>query len=408
MVEKIRLTEGEHELRLEKCCGRVSRREILTWALLGAGALALKPIAALAAPAPASPRGVGPSFALAERSLRSLVARQAVATDDPWVVMHGIRAMGKGFNVAGGSAVEYLASSELREKEVAGQKYLHMPREVEGHENTFLKTVLEAGVGLDHPIPAAGRRHAVADLVESAKRLFTFDPTLSPFDKSRDEIAWSIIAFSMTTKPSQDRWKNTEGQEIRFRDVVDAAFTTAESASAEFLGAMKRGVMPAWKDRISNFTCGGTHLIYSLAVAVRYGHAGKRGRERLSDQLSLLIWRLKADLVLLDQYYEKVARVFPAQTTAWRPYQLDSRLKFLGHAFETLSYVRLQELYSLTAEQEQQVQTAKETLRESILEVNDLGVTEFKKTNRKLYDLLIGDACHAYHGIHMVPGVNQV
>ncbi len=408
MVEKSRMTEGEHELRLDRCCGRVSRREILTWALLGAGALALEPFAALAATAPASRRGAGSSFDLAEQALRNLVARHAMATDDPWVVMHGIRAIGKRFNVAGGSAVEYLSSSELREKEVAGHKYLHMPREVEGHENTFLKTVLEAGVGLDYPITAAGRRHAVADLVEGAKKLFSFDPALSPLDNSRDELAWSIIAFSITTRPDQDRWKNAEGREIRFRDVVETAFTTAESASAEFLGAMKRGVMPTWKDRISNFTCGGTHLIYSLAVAVRYGYLGKRGRERLADQLSLLTWRLKADLVLLDQYYEKVARVYPAQAQAQRPYQLDSRLKFLGHAFEILSYVRLQELYSLTAEQEQQVHAAKQTLGETILEVKDLSLTAFKKTNRKLYDLLIGDACHAYHGIHMVPGVNQV
>lgn len=402
------MTEGERELSLDRCCGGVSRREVLTWALLGAGALALEPVVALAAEAPSSRRAAGSSLAQAEGALRDLVFRHATATDNPWGMMHGIRAVGNRFSVAGGSAVEYLSSRELREKELAGQKYLYMPREVEGHANTFLKTLLEAGVGLDLPITAAGRRHTVADLVESAKKLFAFDPTLSPVDNSRDELAWSIIAFSITTKPGQDVWKNAEGREIRFRDVVEAGFTTAESASADFVAAKKRGVMPAWKDRISNFTCGGTHLIYSLAVAVRYGHLGKRGRERLADQLSLLIWRLKADLALLDQYYEKVARAFPTKTEGWRPYQIDSRLKFLGHAFEILSYARLQELHSLTPGQEEQVQTAKQTLAETILEVKQLRLTALKKSNRKLYDLLIGDACHAYHGIHMVPGVNQV
>jgi hypothetical protein len=405
---KVWMTEGERELSLDRCCGGMSRREVLTWALLGAGALALEPVVALAAEAPASRRGTGPSRAQVEGTLRDLVSRHAMATDNPWGMMHGIRAVGNRFSVAGGSAVEYLSSRELREKELAGQKYLYMPREVEGHANTFLKTLLEAGVGLDLPITAAGRRHTVADLVESAKKLFSFDPTLSPVDNSRDELAWSIIAFSITTKPGQDVWKNAEGQEIRFRDVVEAGFTTAESASADFVAAKKRGVMPAWKDRISNFTCGGTHLIYSLAVAVRYGHLGKRGRERLADQLSLLIWRLKADLVLLDQYYEKVARAYPTKTQGWRPYQIDSRLKFLGHAFEILSYARLQGLYSLTPGQEEQVQTARQTLAETILEVKQLSLTALKKANRKLYDLIIGDACHAYHGIHMVPGVNQV
>jgi len=401
------MTEGERELPFDRCCGGVSRREILTWALLGAGALALEPVGSLAAEAPASRRGTGPSLAQAEGALRDLVSRHAASADNPWAMMHGIRALGKGFSVAGGSAVEYLSSRELREKELAGQKCLYMPREVEGHENTFLKTLLEAGVELSTPITAAGRRHTVAGLVDSAKKLFSFDPTLSPVDNSRDELAWSIIAFSITTKPGQDVWKNAEGQEIRFRDVVEAGFASAESASADFLAAKKRGVMPVWKDRISNFTCGGTHLIYSLAVAVRYGHLGKRGRERLAEQLSLLIWRLKADLVLLEQYYAKVARVYPAKTQASRPYELDSRLKFLGHAFEILSYVRLQGLYVLTPEQEQQAKAAKQTLAETILEVKNLNLIAFKKTNRKLFDLLIGDACHAYHGIHMAAGVNQ-
>jgi hypothetical protein len=404
---KVWMTEGEQEVPLDRCCGGVTRREVLTWALLGAGALALEPVGSLAAESPASRRGTGPSLAQAEGALRDLVSRHAAAADNPWAMMHGIRALGNRFSVAGGSAVEYLSSRELREKELAGQKYLYMPREVEGHENTFLKTLLEAGVELSTPITAAGRRHTVADLVESAKKLFSFDPALSPVDNSRDELAWSIIAFSITTKPGQDDWKNAEGQEIRFRDVVEAGFASAESASADFLAAKKRGVMPVWKDRISNFTCGGTHLIYSLAVAVRYGHLGKRGRERLAEQLSLLIWRLKADLVLLEQYYTKVARV-PSKTQAWRPYELDSRLKFLGHAFEILSYVRLQGLYVLTPEQEQQAKAAKQTLAETILEVKNLNLIAFKKTNRKLFDLLIGDACHAYHGIHMAAGVNQV
>jgi hypothetical protein len=405
---KVWMTEGERELSLDRCCGGVSRREVLTWALLGAGALALEPIVALAAQAPASRRVAGPSLAQVEGALRDLVSRHATATDDPWAMMHGVRAIGKGFSAAGGSAVEYLSSHHLREQEVNGGRYLYMPGEVEGHANTFLKTLLEAGVGLGYSITAAGRPHTVADLVESAKKLFSFDSTLSPVDNSRDELAWSIIAFSITTKPGQDVWKNAEGREIRFRDVVEAGFTTAESASADFVAAKKRGVMPAWKDRISNFTCGGTHLIYSLAVAVRYGHLGKRGRERLADQLSLLIWRLKADLVLLDQYYQKVAHAYPTKTQAWQPYQIDSRLKFLGHAFEILSYARLHKLYSLTPEQEEQVQTAKQTLAETILEVKQLSLTALKKTNRKLYDLFIGDACHAYHGIRMVSGVNQV
>jgi len=403
---KVWMTEGEQEVPLDRCCGGVSRREILTWALLGAGALALEPVGSLAAESPASQRGARPTLPQAEGALRDLVSRHAAAADNPWAMMHGIRALGNRFSVAGGSAVEYLSSRELREKELAGQKYLYMPREVEGHENTFLKTLLEAGVELSTPITAAGRRHTVADLVESAKKLFSFDPALSPVDNSRDELAWSIIAFSITTKPGQDDWKNAEGQEIRFRDVVEAGFASAESASADFLAAKKRGVMPAWKDRISNFTCGGTHLIYSLAVAVRYGHLGAEGRRRLGDQLSLLVWRLQADLWLLDRYYEDVAKVYP-KAEGGKLYKLDARLKFLGHAFEVLSYVRQHQLFSPSPAQRREIQNAQRLLEAALAELQQVDMVVVRKTDTKLDNLFAGDACHAYHGIHMVRGVNQ-
>ena len=391
---------------LDRCCIGVSRRDLLRWGLLGAGAWALEPVMTLADQAVAVPGEASPALASTERALRDLIVRYASAPDDPWAAMHGVRAIGKKFTVAGRSAIDHLSARTLQEKAEGGRKYLVMPPAAEGHSNTFLKTLLEAGVGLDHQITVAGRRRTVTDLLQDARQLFAYEP--GKINGSADNLSWSIIAFAITTPPNQDQWRNAKGQQIKLRDVVRYAFDTVDWASADFRKTMAEGRTPTEKDRVSNLTCGGTHLIYSLGVAVRHGHLGEEGRRRFAEQLRLLIWRLRMDPLLLDAYYKTVAKAYPNKTARWRPYQLDSRLKFLGHSFEILSYNRLFRLIPLTTEQKRQVTQAGQTLAQTIREVTKLNLQTIKRENPKLFDLLVGDACHAYHGIHMVRGENQV
>lgn len=388
------------------CCRGVSRREILRWGLLGAGVWALEPVLALADRALAVQGGPVPTFAKVEAPLRDVISRYASLTDDPWAVMHGVRAIGRSFRAGGGPAIDYLTSHELKEQAEDSRRYIRMPVAVEGHADTFLKTILEAGVGLDQSITAAGRRRTVANLLDDARAVFSYDP--HKINGKADDLAWSIIAFCITTDPKRDEWQAAHGQQIRLREVVRYGFETLEWASADFRKAMQEGRTPAWKDRVSNFTCGGTHLIYSLGVAVRYGHLGDEGRERYARAIGLLIWRLRVDLHLLEEYYKTVAKAYPGKEADWRPYEIDSRLKFLGHAFEILSYNRLNRLVPLTADQEREVQWAAGRLTQTIHEFKQVNLGKIRQTNRKLFDLLIGDACHAYHGIHMVVGENEI
>lgn len=282
-----------------------------------------------------------------------------------------------------------------------------MTPDAEGHFNAFLKTLLEAGVGLDHAFVVQGRRQTVGDLLSSGKTLFVFDTTLSPLDETRDEAAWSVIAFSMTTPPNKAVWKNAIGQEIRLHDVIASLFAAVEQGSAEYATAMQQGIMPSRKAPIAGFTCGGTHVIYSLAVAVRHGHLGEEGRRRLASILNILIWRLKADMHLADQYYRAMAKTnTPAD--ARHLHHLDTRLKFLGHAIEIIQYVRLFGLYTPTVAQEAEIRAATEILAAAILEAGRADIASFRRGDPQLYAFLIGDACHAYHGLTMARGVNQV
>jgi hypothetical protein len=339
--------------------------------------------------------------------MRGLVRRYASVKDDPWAMMHGVRAFGKGFMLDEGPAVDYLCSHSLQTQTARGRQYLVMTRGAEGHFNTLLKTLLEAGVGLEHPFVVQGRRQTVGDLLSSGKALFTFDPTLSPLHDTRDEAAWSVIAFSITTPPDKAVWKNAVGQEIRLHDVIGSLFNAVELGSAEYSKAMLQGIMPDQKAPITHFTCGGTHVMYSLAVAVRYGHLGEEGRRRLARILDLLIWRMKADTYLADQHYQAMAKT-DTSADFQRLYHLDTRLKFLGHAMEILQYVRMFGLYTPTAAQEAEIRAATETLAAAILEVSRADIASFRRQDPRLYSLLVGDACHAYHGLTMAKGVNQV
>ena len=59
--------------------------------------------------------------------LKAIILEHATARDNPWLLIHGIRAMGPGFSVGSGSAVEYLCSRYLRQKRVSGTACLYMP-----------------------------------------------------------------------------------------------------------------------------------------------------------------------------------------------------------------------------------------------------------------------------------------
>ncbi|MBI4379639.1 MAG: hypothetical protein HY574_00370 [candidate division NC10 bacterium] len=381
----------------------MSRRRFLQAASAWAGGIVLSgalPKAATGAqPAPLLPSTLDGT----RRILTPLINTYARLEDDAWALMHGVRAMGPGFSIKGANAVDLLCSRVLKRKRVAGGSYLYMPVEQEGHSNAFLKTVLEAGVSPSHRFKLDGRRYTIGDLVSHAKGLFTFDPKTI----DRDEIAWTLIAFSLQIPPSHDTWTNAYGQRIRFADVVRFGFDTLDETTQEFRRAKARGVMPEEKDAIMAFTCGGTHLVYGLASCVGNGHGGEELRRRLKDHLDLHIWRLHADGYLMERFYRQ-ATPPPGLERIYDLFFRDAVIKFYGHSFEILSYVKHRRLWTPTADQAHAIERAGVTLANAVKGIEGVDLFEFRRTNLRLFHLLVGDSCHAYHGIHMAPGVNQV
>ena len=321
----------------------------------------------------------------------AIIRRHAVAPDDPWAVAHGLRGLGRDFTINGGRrAVDYLLENVLVTLPANGKGALGFPIEVEAHPNMFLKTLLEAGVPLDHAFTHEGRRRTLRDVVDGARGLFR--PT--PVSSVPNALPWSLIALTRTTTPLRHQWTNAWGEPVALDLVVERALRLLEQASVPLAQAMREGRPETAHAPVHGFTCGGTHLLYALLTAVQAGYTGKDRRERVQQQVDLLVWRLSADLDLIERFYGARAGIAGA---SW--HALDAKLKLLGHGAECLAFATLHDVVRLAPSQQARRQAAIATLRGMLrdLEARDLG--EAKALDRELYRQLIGDTCHARHGL---------
>jgi hypothetical protein len=135
-------------------------------------------------------------------------------------------------------------------------------------------------------------------------------------------------------------------------------------------------------------------MIYSLLSAVHAGYTGKDRRERVQQQVDLLLWRYTADLDLIDRFYG--ARAGNAGAS-W--YALDAKLKLLGHGEECLAFAALHDVVGFTPSQRERRQVAVAAVRRMLRDLEARSLTEPKALDRELYRQLIGDTCHARHGL---------
>jgi hypothetical protein len=337
---------------------------------------------------------------VASNDLGRIVTQNAKARDDPWLLIHGIRAMGKDFPVGQQKAIDYLCSHYLRQRSVNGETYIYMPIDYEHHPHCFLsEAILDAGVPLDYIFQSNGNTYSVADLVSAARALFEFDPLTSDSDTLvADKLAWSLTTFAYTTDPADDTWINAYRNQIRFSSVIDSAIAVLERGTQHLQSAMHNpGAMPT-TDGVHDFACAGTHLIYGLTTCLKFGHHTNGLTERMKPQFDVLIWRLENDLKLIDIYYDQLGSEYPADVE--RMYRLDTKLKFLGHTFEIINYIYRFKLFEPTTAQQGTIARARQGLSQVVHEIASDGIDKYKE-DRILFKLLVGDSCHAYHAISM-------
>jgi hypothetical protein len=325
-----------------------------------------------------------------DQGVRQFIERYAIGPTDPWALVHAIRGVGKGCQVNGESAAGYVLRTCVRAQEVNKRRYLYIPAHIEVHSNMFLKTFLEAGVPASEMFACAGRVYQLKDLCDGAKALFRFNP--ETFD--RDDLAWSLIAFS---ELQAHEWENAYGERIQLKDVAAFGVRTLQEATQGLKPYAAGGLPLPQKLPIHSFTCGGTHLCYSVLVAARHGVLPASAGEIVGEQLQGLIYRLHADPELIDRYYRDISTAPGVDL-----FRAGAKLKILGHALECLGYAQTHGLLQPSPLQRQQIAQAAQEVRGLLAHILTLDLAAIQRRHAQLVQQVVGDTCHAFRGLSLV------
>lgn len=372
------ITQSSRSFFPATCHPPLTRRQLL---VAGGAALASVPLG----------RGGRRAHAKAKDDGASIVRRHAAVRDDPWLAAHGVRAMGREFALPGGRrVVDHLLENVLTTVPAGGKPVLGFPLDVEVHPNAFLKTMLEAGVPLDYAFTHKGSRRTLQDVVSGARALFR--PTLVVADANA--LPWTLIALTRTTSTMRRQWTNGWGEPVDLDALVEAALRLLEQASQPLMQAMQDGQPETRQVPVHGFTCGGTHLIYGLLAAMYAGYTGKDRSRRMQQQADLLLWRLSAEPDFIERFFRSKGN---AAGDFW--YEFDAKFKLLGHGAECLAFALRHDVVKLSPAQQAQWQGAEAGLRRMLVDLEERNLGEAKTQDRELYRQLVGDTCHARHGL---------
>lgn len=326
---------------------------------------------------------VGTGTNATAEALRNLVMMRALTSDDPWVLMHVVLALGPNARVAKGPILDVVTEQFVVAVERGGREYESFPVNVEAHPNHFLEIMAAIAVPATRRFTTKAGAITTADLLVSAKALFA-PTTAGP------ELSWTLSVFTAAMPADADRFTNADGQTFTVAALVETAAQAAEVGYADTVAAM-RGTKPYGRSTLQTYACNGTHVLYGLYDALRHGYEGKRLRERLRDLTRASYFRLGAEVALIDQALGGAGQQLNADA---------AKLQFLGHSIENLRYAEHHGIYVPSAAERQQLATAERQLAEvvqRIATVHDLDA--LASAVPRAYRIVLGDACHALHGL---------
>ncbi len=383
------------------------------------------------------PRVVPADQASARQAAEEMLVHYTNDLANPSSIIHAVRGLGRGFRLADGTnAVDHLCQRYALDREVGGQRLVYFQREAEVHENSFLKTFLEARVPESQPIVVGGRQYRLSDLARSGQALFRCDPTdLYRFDAQQyrydptfvppqlpqgagvtddehgaatgdlihEHLPWGLIAFSRLVSPERPTWTNAFGETIDLHAVLDRSLAAYESTCALGQEAMTRGeIAPAnFRNAIKKYSCFGLHTVYSYLVAWHRGHVPNDLPNRMKWMIDLLTYRLKSDaLAIVDDYAREAKGAASPIVQAFTTHAL---VKLYGHAFEAINYARLHRLIDFTPSQERRIEAGEQGLRESIVQLRAM---DWAMLRNRLGDKFISDIVialgHAVRGMRLL------
>ena len=352
--------------------------------------------------------------------------------DTPSALIHAVRAFGRKYKRADGSnTVDHLCATCAEEKPANGRNLVHFKRaNYEVHENSFLKTFIEAGVPFEEPVLAGANKYTLKDVADHAKLLFRIDPNnLAKFEPNytREHLPWGLIAFSNLMKGGAGSWTNAWNEKIDLLEVVDKAALEFETlcsavATSEASGAE---ITDAFHKAASDYTCFGGHFIYSLVACVANGYTGRNLANRVNKLLDLNIYRTAHEWANIEKIY--LSRIDgPISPNPQEEAQIDAQLKRVGvekkmviqmlshksivklngHVFESVNFARLKKTFEPNADQQKLIQKGEQKLFESITALRAMNLEGVKNFNAGQVNEVVIAVAHAVRGLKLLSAAN--
>jgi hypothetical protein len=363
------------------------------------------PSASVAPPAP--PRIA--TRAEIERTIEKLggfVKHGASDAKSPWALAHGLVAFGPTHLADDGkSAVDVIASfAEPRPGDGGAPLYLFPERTADGlvepHRHLLVKSLLEADLPLTRAFVASDKKRiTLARLIGDARR----SAKLPASESDWHNTAWLLAALTLHDL------KNPKAKKLGFPELRDRALDRLEAdhrVVTDFSGPAARAFDPGTplhdakqkKTGIYGHSCGGLHFVQGVMRAVALGGDEKQLR-RVARQLGVLAFRYEAERAT----YRALLASNPEHGLILRVQQL----KFFGHLLETLTLARMLAVYRHDSEGGKKLETIARQAAADVVDVVAeldrggvfLRLDSIRKEREQTYLDLIGDGCHAIHGL---------
>lgn len=358
--------------------------------------------------------GAPPAKSHAAEVLRTHCLLWAADPTNPWALAHGIKTLGPGFLASDGrKAAEVIVHDFLMRNTLADggpghgapygfARYGADGTPIEPHTNLNTKAfIADAKMPLNTKFQASWGPLTLKQLLESAKAGFRHSPKVPEYWR---DVGWTLSMFAFTQRPGA-KWKTSDGQTLELDQVFDDAMRQLELETAELKGGLEKHLPQIDKRRqgIYAHSCGGLHFVQGVLAWARHPAVKKRWGPRIDAQIAVHFYRLESERRQYEAAYQQALTSLPQ----FKLPVLVQMVKFYGHWLETVAHFRDDLGWKPTEFQQQDINRAKAFLDIAVRALEESKaleqMEELKKAQKQVYLDLIGDSCHAAHGLEAFP-----
>lgn len=350
----------------------------------------------------------------AQSALQTHCLIWAADPKNPWALAHGVKALGANFLAADGrKATEVIIGDFLQRNLLpdggagAGApfgftRYAADGTPIEPHTNLNVKALLVEGrLPLATRFKTSWGSVTLRQLVDSVKLGFRHAPSVPEYWR---DVGWTLEIFAATEKPGAT-WKTSDGATISLDGVFDDALAELEKETEDLGRGLDQHLpqVDKRKQGVYAHSCGGLHFVQGVLAWAKHPAVRKRWGARIDRQIAIHFYRLESERRQYDAAWQQAQASMPQ----FKLPVLVQQVKFYGHFLETAARFKSDLGWKPTAAQQQDIAKAKALLDAAVRNLEAEGafaqMQQLAKTHKQVYLDLIGDSCHAAHGLEAWP-----